>query len=105
MPKKTSFPKCKIANITILPKGPYEVCGNLPIRQEKMTVGEHGGSAEREKGKDYPHEEITHLCRCGHSQNKPFCDGTHAKIGFEGTEYATKEEYQDGALFYQGAEL
>ena len=33
-------------------------------------------------GKDYERRNRMALCRCGASGNKPFCDGTHVKIGF-----------------------
>lgn len=37
---------------------------------------------------DLAGKPAVYLCRCGGSVNKPFCDGTHSKIGFQAAEAA-----------------
>ena len=37
---------------------------------------------DRDGGEETLERTTIFLCRCGHSGNKPFCDGTHRKIGF-----------------------
>ncbi len=49
---------------------------SLLIRATTLIVDADGNEVLKEK-------QVS-LCRCGASQNKPFCDGSHRKIGFEG---------------------
>ena len=42
-------------------------------------------------GNAYPAKKRMALCRCGASTTKPFCDGTHSKIGFQAAERAVPE--------------
>jgi CDGSH-type Zn-finger protein len=46
-------------------------------------------------GKIYPVNERIALCRCGASTTKPFCDGTHSRIGFQAAETAVPESAEN----------
>ena len=63
--------------IEIIKNGPYIVKGDVELK----------GS----DGRTYPAEKRMALCRCGASSEKPFCDGTHSKIGFQAAEQAVPE--------------
>jgi len=63
--------------------GPYVVTGDL----NDLELTDAGGNKFDISGK-----QAVALCRCGASVNKPFCDGTHSKIGFQAAEAAVKAE-------------
>jgi len=69
--------------------GPYVISGGVPLKEQKMLLDADGQCHGWEQGKIFPAQETYALCRCGHSQNRPFCDGPHAKIIFDGTETAS----------------
>ena len=76
-----------------------------PLAKEISIVGKSGEPEEWKREKEYPKQESYALCRCGKSKNKPFCDGSHAKAGFEGTETASRKEYLKQAQKITGSEL
>lgn len=69
--------------ITVLDNGPYLVKGPVLLLDAE--------------GNEFHAERATvALCRCGESANKPFCDGTHAKVGFRAAERAV--QLQEGRV-------
>jgi len=91
--------------VTVTKNGPYLVSGNIPLSKTISIVGSQGEPEKWKKGKKYPEHEKYALCRCGKSQNKPYCDGTHIKIGFNGEETASKKRYKDQAEIIHGPKL
>lgn len=65
-----------MATIKVLQNGPYCVEG------DDVTAVDWNGAAYAVAKHPF------YLCRCGGSGKKPFCDGTHSKIGFKATEAA-----------------
>lgn len=88
--------------IEVTENGPYMVSGALPVRVETIVSDDADESVAWEPGREFEHRESFALCRCGNSSNKPFCDGTHNKVGFDGTETASREKYEDGVKVYSG---
>ena len=57
--------------ITVRNNGSVRIEGDFEIVDSENATFDLGGRTS------------ISLCRCGHSENKPFCDGTHKKIGFQ----------------------
>jgi CDGSH-type Zn-finger protein len=64
--------------ITASENGPYIVRGDVKI-------------LDPDGNEFVPKKPVIALCRCGGSTTKPFCDGTHSKIGFDAANRAVQE--------------
>ena len=98
--KKAQVPVA--SDVKILKDGPYLVAGALPLGTEIIGTNAEGDSIEWKAGAKYPAQAQYALCRCGQSANKPFCDGTHASVAFDGTETASRAPYLDQAKVLPG---
>jgi CDGSH-type Zn-finger protein len=69
-----------MTSIKAFQNGPYLVEGDITVTDQDGTEY------------DLTDKPAVALCRCGGSTTKPFCDGTHSKIGFEAAERAVAEQ-------------
>ncbi|MGH2900102.1 MAG: CDGSH iron-sulfur domain-containing protein [Solirubrobacteraceae bacterium] len=76
------------ARITATDSGPYKVAAGVELIDAAGNVVTKDGPA--------------FLCRCGGSQNKPFCDGTHNSNGFDGTLTAATGPIAERRDAYEG---
>jgi CDGSH-type Zn-finger protein len=93
------------AQVTVSNNGPYLVSGDVPLAKQTIVSDAEGGSQEWKEGPSYPAQASYALCRCGQSKNKPYCDGTHTKIKFDGTETASRQPYREQAQVMEGPVL
>jgi CDGSH-type Zn-finger protein len=91
--------------ITVTKNGPYIVTGKVPLATSEICNDDEGYCRTWREVKRYPLQEEYALCRCGQSKNIPFCDGTHAKIHFEGTEAGDHAPFDENAEIIRGPAL
>ncbi len=91
--------------ILVIKDGPYMVSGSVPLAVQVIGTNAEGGSWVWEEGPTLKAQDTCALCRCGHSGNAPYCDGSHARISFEGTEAAAHLPYAAQKETFAGPSL
>jgi CDGSH-type Zn-finger protein len=92
----------KAPKVTVVKNGPYLVEGNVSVGNQHIVVNEQGDSLDWRAGESLAHPESYALCRCGQSLTKPFCDGSHKRVAFDGTETASRAPYEKQAQRIDG---
>ena len=93
------------SKIRVLKNGPYLVYGNTPLIKMTIQCDTHGIPSKWLTGEKLQTPETYSLCRCGQSKTKPFCDGTHTKVNFDGTETSDNEPYDKMAKVIDSPKL
>jgi CDGSH-type Zn-finger protein len=93
------------ARIKVVRNGPYIVTGRVPLSEQIIVVDSGGYPVAWREGRRFPEQETYALCRCGKSGNMPFCDGIHARVGFNGSETASRAPYAEQACVVEGPGL
>ncbi len=88
--------------IEVEKNGPYVVHGDVPLVRKSQVVSEYGEPLTWQKGEVIETGGTYRLCRCGQSGNKPFCDESHLKVGFDGTETAETNPTAERQEIYAG---
>lgn len=88
--------------IIVEKNGPYIVKGGVPLVRKRQVVSEYGEPLTWEKTGEVEAGKTYLLCRCGHSQDKPFCDDSHLQINFDGAETAPTDTAEQRQQVYAG---
>jgi len=73
----------KKGRIKVAQNGPYIVTGGLPLTGMVIEVDDEGYPIRWVTTRTFTSRDNYSLCRCGQSKTKPYCDGSHSKVGFK----------------------
>ncbi len=107
---RANMEAAKGVKVVVMEEGPYLVYGAVPFAQQFIVPDDMGESWEYRRGAEFSladggDEKPTMLCRCGASEKKPYCDGTHVGVAWDSTLTSDTESILDEVACFGSEEL